>query len=359
MPNCFIVDVSSTELSAQEAILIKNPLIGGIILFSRNFINPLQLKKLIASIHAIRPDIFLAVDHEGGIVQRFQRFGIRSLPAARVFGDVYHLNATVALELAKRYGEIMAADLLALGIDISFAPVLDLHDCSAVIGKLDRAFHQDPHAVASLADAFIQGMHQAGMPATGKHFPGHGSVISDSHLFLPESDLNKTQLFEKDLKPFMQIIAKKSLDAVMPAHVLYPKIDPDWPAGYSELFLKNILRDELHFEGLVISDCLGMTGADIGSMEQRTLQALHAGCDMLIVANQEQSTLRRLLESFVFVQSADSLQRIEIFKSKMARFSKEKTKNSRFFEAAYSNISIDPSPPIVTKTDSLNQSTSV
>jgi beta-N-acetylhexosaminidase len=322
MPNIFVVDLLGTAISAEEKIILQHPNVGALLLFTRNFNDPAQLHNLIKSVKNIRADIFIAVDHEGGIVQRLQRHGFRCIPAARVYGDVYDLNAEVGIQLAEQYGEIMARDLLAYGINLSLAPVIDLHDVSNVIAKLDRAFHRDPDVVVTLAAAFIRGMHKAGMPAVGKHFPGHGSVPSDSHIAQPVSSASAEELRQTDLKPFLDLIAKNALAAVMPAHVKYTAIDPKHAAGFSKIWLNNILRDELKFEGLVLSDCLGMAGADIGNLHERARQALIAGCDMLIVCNQTRHLLQQLLETFNFEQPAESLQRITAFTNMMLRVDK-------------------------------------
>ena len=171
MPNVLMIDLLGTEILEEEVALLQHPDVGALLLFARNFTHPTQLKKLIDTVHSIRPDIFIAVDHEGGIVQRFQRHGFRALPAARVYGDVFDLNPETGIKLAQQYGEIMVRDLLAYGIDLSLAPVVDLHGVSTVIGALDRAFHRDPDIVVILAAAFIRGMNKTGMPSVGKHFP--------------------------------------------------------------------------------------------------------------------------------------------------------------------------------------------
>jgi beta-N-acetylhexosaminidase len=324
MPNLFMIDLLGTEVSEEEANILKHPNVAALVLFSRNFTGPEQLKHLIATVRTIRPDIFIAVDHEGGNVQRFQRHGFRSLPAARVYGDVFDLNNEAGIKFAEKYGETMAEDLLGYGIDLGLAPVLDIHSISSVIGNLDRAFHSDPDVVALLATAFIQGMNKAGMPAIGKHFPGHGSVSADSHISKPTLDTPMEILEKKDLKPIVHLINKKLLAAVMPAHVTYTAIDADNPAGFSKIWLQDILRNTLNFQGLVLSDCLGMAGADIGDMSMRANQALEAGCDMLIVCNQSRALLYDVLQTVTFVQTEGSAERIEAFKCQMARFSSEK-----------------------------------
>jgi beta-N-acetylhexosaminidase len=319
-----IVDLLGTEILEEEIAILKHPNVGALLLFTRNFTNPQQLKNLLDTVHSIRPDFFIAVDQEGGIVQRLQRHGFRSLPAARVYGEVYDLNAEVGIKLAQQFGEIMASDLLTYGIDLSFAPVLDIHGASDVIAKLDRAFHHDPEVVSELARAFIHGMNNAGMPAVGKHFPGHGAVSADSHTAMPVSDDSKEKLWNADLLPFIKLISENLLGAVMPAHVTYPSIDPNKPAGFSKIWLQTVLRGELNFQGLIISDCLGMMGADIGNMDTRANQALTAGCDMLIVCNQTRTVLSNLLQTLIFQQTKESLQRMEVFKSRMLRFSPDK-----------------------------------
>ncbi len=320
MPNLFMIDLEGTEVSEIEKKILQHKNVGAIILFTRNFTNPEQLKKLIEDVRSIRPDIFIAVDHEGGIVQRFQRHGFRSLPAARVYGDVYNLNPVAGIKLALQYGEIMANDLLAYGIDLSLAPVLDIHGVNSVIAKLDRAFHSDPNVIIKLAEAFIQGMKVAGMPSVSKHFPGHGSCSFDSHVVKPTYDASENQLRDNDLKPFVNLIQKKLLAAVMPAHVTYTAIDSENPAGFSKVWLQKILREELDFQGIILSDCLGMAGADIGDMKTRSERALEAGCDMLIVCHQTREALFNVLETVSFNQSNESSKRLDIFKQQMVHF---------------------------------------
>ncbi|HHT0592575.1 TPA: beta-N-acetylhexosaminidase [Legionella anisa] len=316
----FMIDIENTELSDLEREIVKNPNVGSVILFTRNFTNPQQLEHLIHEIREINPSIFIATDHEGGFVQRFLRQGFRSLPASRVYGDVYDLNPEVGIRLARQYGEIMAKDLFAFGIDLSLAPVLDLHDRSLVIAHLDRAFHHNPDVIIALASAFIEGMNAAGMPAVAKHFPGHGSVCADSHTAMPISLASMDELKIKDLKPFSELINKGLLSAVMPAHVTYKTIDANKPAGFSTIWLQEILRHELQFKGLVLSDCLSMTGADIGNLMTRSEEALKAGCDMLIVCHQPRDVVLELVQKVTLPQSPESAARIAHFKNQMLRF---------------------------------------
>lgn len=212
----------------------------------------------------------------------------------------------------------MAQDLLAHGIDLSLAPVIDLEDKSSVIAGLDRAFHANPDAVIDLAGGFIKGMNLAGMPAVGKHFPGHGSV-ADSHIHMPVSSATLSELKNKDLKPFIELIKSGLLSAVMPAHVTYEAVDKANPAGFSSIWLQDILRQELGFKGLVISDCLSMKGADIGNLKTRAEKALQAGCDMLIICHQPRELLLELVQTISVKQSAESAARIADFKSQMLR----------------------------------------
>ncbi|WP_392538723.1 beta-N-acetylhexosaminidase [Legionella sp. 227] len=318
--NLFMIDLEGIELSDIEREIVKHPNVGAVILFTRNFINPQQLERLIREIRDINPNIFVATDHEGGFVQRFSRHGFRSLPASRVYGDVYDLNPEVGIKLARQYGELMAKDLINCGIDLSLAPVLDLHDQSHVIARLDRAFHHDPDVIIALAGAFIEGMIAAGMPAVAKHFPGHGSVNADSHVCMPVSHATMEELKANDLKPFIELFNKRLLHAVMPAHVTYKTIDANKPAGFSTIWLQEILRNELQFEGLILSDCLSMTGADIGNLMTRAEEALKAGCDMLIVCHQPRPVLLELLQKITYSQSSESVARISHFKNQMLRF---------------------------------------
>ena len=271
-----VVDVAGTWLTAEDRHLLRQPEVGGLIIFARNIEHPRQVRELSAAIRAVRPDLLLAVDQEGGRVQRLRQGFVR-LPAMRALAD--NPNAEY---LAEQCGWIMATEVLAVGLDLSFPPVLDLdYGTSTVIG--DRSFHGDADAMIALAGAFIDGMSAAGMAATGKHFPGHGHVVADSHLELPVDPRPLAEIEAADLRPFVALAQK--LDGIMPAHVIYSAVE-NQTAGFSRYWLQTRLREQMGFRGVIFSDDLSMAGAHgVGGYAERARAALAAGCDMVLACN--------------------------------------------------------------------------
>lgn len=281
-----MLDVSGLALDNEDRRRLQHPQVGGVILFSRNYHSPEQLKSLVEEIHAMRtPRLVVAVDQEGGRVQRF-RDGFQTLPAMAKIGDLYDQDAATAIKYAETFAWIMASELLHYGIDLSFSPVLDVaNPVSSVIG--DRAFHRDPETITRLANAWIRGMKKAGMEAIGKHFPGHGSVEGDSHHVMPFDRRNFDNIETHDLVPFRRVIATH-LTGIMMAHVIYDQVD-EMPAGYSKFWIEQILRDQLGFDGIIFSDDLSMSGAEtVGDYSERAKASLQAGCDILLVCNNPQ-----------------------------------------------------------------------
>lgn len=273
-----MIDIAGTTLSELDRAWLMDPRVGGVILFSRNFENVSQLTALCEEIHKLRsPKLPITVDHEGGRVQRF-REGFTRLPAMRWLGESWDRDRAAARDAAQALGFVLAAELRACGVDFSFTPVLDLdYENSAVIG--DRSFHRSPQAVAELAGALIEGLREAGMGACGKHFPGHGHVAADSHVAIPVDSRSLTELAE-DMMPYRSL----RLDAVMPAHVIYPVVD-ERPAGFSSRWVQ-MLREEFSCDGVVFSDDLSMEGASVaGDIVARAEAAWLAGCDVLLVCN--------------------------------------------------------------------------
>jgi len=278
-----MVDLEGTTISETEKELLLRAEVGGVILFTRNFESVEQITALVEEIHNIKsPKILVAVDHEGGRVQRFHD-GFSRIPAAANYAKVAKGDLQQSRQLAENAGWLMAVELRACGIDFSFAPVLDLaHGLSGVIG--DRAFHSKPATVSTLAYAFMHGMNKAGMQAVGKHFPGHGGVVEDSHVAMPVDHRELEELLHSDIVPFANMIENK-LAAIMPAHVIYDKVD-DKPAGYSSFWIDNILRQRFAFQGVIFSDDLSMEAAGVaGGFGERADAALKAGCDMALVCN--------------------------------------------------------------------------
>ena len=283
-----VLGIEGTSLTAADHSRLLHPSTGGVILFSRNFESCAQLKALTASIRSLRtPALLICVDHEGGRVQRF-RDGFTAVPAMRTLGEMWDKDVALAAREARRLGQLLASELRAHDVDFSFTPVLDLDfGASAVIG--DRALHGNPNAVAHLASCLRRGLNAGGCAAVGKHFPGHGFIAADSHVDLPVDDRTLDALAADDLIPFA-VLAKEGMEAVMPAHVIYPAVD-DVAAGFSRIWLQDILRGRLGFDGLIFSDDLGMAGAHAaGDIVARAEAAVAAGCDMVLACNDPAAT---------------------------------------------------------------------
>ena len=300
-----MIDLEGPELSALDKEKINHPNTGALILFARNYDNPEQIQALVKAVRAARQgDILIAVDQEGGRVQRFQHGFTHLPPAAAYAGNT---------ELAEAAGWLMAAEVLAVDVDFSFAPVLDV-DCgvSQIIGN--RSFSMDSEQAAELAGAFVKGMRAAGMAATGKHFPGHGAVALDSHLTLPVDSRPLEEIRGKDLVPFKRLI-EQGLEAIMPAHVVYPEVD-ELPAGFSKIWLHEILRGELGFDGAIFSDDLSMEGAaGVGDFLDRARLAQQAGCDMLLVCNNP-SAAEQVLDKLPIAQNSERERRLRAMRGR-------------------------------------------
>jgi len=282
---CLMIDIEGLRLAADEAVRLQHPQVGGLILFARNYQSPAQLQALIGEVRALRPELLLSVDHEGGRVQRF-REGFTLIPPAARLGELYDLNQAAALALARDWAWLLAAELRAFDIDLSFAPVLDLGGpLSRVIGH--RALHEAPQAIAALGEAWMLGMRDAGMAAVGKHFPGHGSVAEDSHLEFPLDARALHEIEAYDLQPFRHLMGA-GLPGMMLAHVIYPAVDA-LPAGFSRVWVRELLRERYGFAGAVFTDDLSMVAATrIAEPLARVTMALEAGCDMLLLCNRPQ-----------------------------------------------------------------------
>jgi len=304
-----MIDLVGPSVSPEERAMLAHPLVGGVILFARNYENPQQLLELTAEIHAARtPPLLIAVDHEGGRVQRF-RSGFSRLPPARRIGHLFDTDHAAGIAAARNMGWLMAAELRAHGVDLSFAPTVDLdYGLNEAIG--DRAWHHNEDATAQLAVAYMLGMRDAGMAATAKHFPGHGAVVADSHVSLPVDRRELTDL-EADLAPYRRLIAN-GLPGVMVAHILLPAEDPA-PASLSARWIRGVLREQLNFQGAVFTDDLSMGAvAAGGDIVERCQRALSAGCDMLLVCNDPQARGRALTGLTVTPDPASQLRLVRM-----------------------------------------------
>lgn len=288
-----MIDIDSIELSQVDQEILNHPLVGGLILFSRNYESVEQVSALCDAVHNLRAEpLLIAVDHEGGRVQRFKE-GFTRIPSMQLLGDVYENNPRRGLEYAKSVAWLIAAELREVGVDFSFAPVLDLnYGCSAVIG--DRAFSRDKEIVADIAKAFQRGLTEVGMASIGKHFPGHGAVAPDSHVTIPVDERSFDEIMAQDVFPFQQLI-QAGMKGIMPAHVIYKQID-ELPASFSKHWLQTVLRQQLQFDGAIFSDDLSMHGASVvGDHVQRAKTALQAGADMALVCN-DRSAVEQIID---------------------------------------------------------------
>ncbi len=302
-----MIDVKGLELDTEDHERLRHPLVGGIILFARNYAAPEQLRQLTRDIRALKtPELLIAVDHEGGRVQRF-REGFAAIPPMRMFGQLWEKDPARAKQSIKNTGYVIGVELLAHGVDFSFAPVLDLdYGGSSVIG--DRAFHRDPAIVTVLARELIAGFAEAGMGWVGKHFPGHGYVRGDSHHDVPIDPRSYEEIEHDDLVPFREL-AQMGMGGIMPAHVIYPEVDA-LPAGFSAVWLKDILRRRLGFNGVIFSDDLSMEGASTaGDAVGRARAAVEAGCDMVLLCNNS-TEADKLLSGFKMQPRPESTIRI-------------------------------------------------
>ena len=278
-----ILDIAGTALTDDDRRRLRHPLTGGLILFTRNWVDRRHLTELTAEVKAIRPDVLITVDHEGGRVQRFRTDGFTHLPAMRAFGELWMQDAMRAVDAATSAGYVLGAELRACGVELSYTPVVDLdHGRSQVVG--DRAFHRDPRVVAILAQALSMGLLRAGMANCGKHFPAHGYAVADSHVARAVDDRTLQQILDEDAKPYDWL--STTLTCVMPAHVTFPQVDA-LPAGFSPRWLKEILRGQLGYTGAICCDDLSMEGARVaGTAVEAGIAALNAGCDLVLLCNQ-------------------------------------------------------------------------
>ena len=339
-----MLDLQGTDLQQNELELLQHPYTGGVILFTRNYSDIAQLTELTRRIHEIKqPELLIAVDHEGGRVQRFKREFTR-LPPCGCYGSLYDKNPAEAQSATEMAGWLLASELLSVGIDFSFAPVLDLDSGkSSVIG--DRAFHKDCDVVSQLGRAFVRGLNSAGMAAVAKHFPGHGSVVEDSHETLPVDKRRFEDVLMSDLVPFERLI-NAGIAGIMPAHVVYPEVDTR-AAGYSRIWLQDILRGNLGFHGAIFSDDISMGGAAvIGGPVERAQAALSAGCDMVLVCNDHQAAAEILDKLKVESRPDTRVRMMRMYGKPSVTMYSELMDNPRWKEAVGRVASLDLTPEL-------------
>jgi beta-N-acetylhexosaminidase len=311
-----IVSIHGLHLSEDELKVLQDPYVGGVILFSQNHKTLEQLKELTREIktagHQSNKDLMIMVDHEGGYVQRFKT-DFTAVPSEKVLGKIYDIDPKTALEYAYQLGETVGSELSHAGINIILGPVLDLDKGNAVISKLDRAYHEDPMVVTELATSYIKGIQTSDLHSTLKHFPGHGADIGDSHIIEPIDNRSLEEIKALDLLPFQNLIDHNLAGAIMPAHVKYTQIDPDHTAGNSDIWLKDILRQDLHFDGVLISDCLSMAGAGNNSNVDKILAALEHG-DLALLSHETPESYLEIfhtLQEQQFTWNEQSQHRVE------------------------------------------------
>ncbi|HIF18779.1 MAG TPA: beta-N-acetylhexosaminidase [Cycloclasticus sp.] len=330
-----MIDIEDVELSQVDRDILNHPLVGGLILFSRNYESLEQVTLLCDEIHRLRQEpLLIAVDHEGGRVQRF-REGFTQIPCMQRLGDVYAEDKQRGLDYAQQVAWLMAAELRQVGVDFSFAPVLDLdYGCSEVIG--DRAFSSDKQAVADVAEAFQRGLTDAGMASIGKHFPGHGAVAPDSHVAIPVDERPLEAIMQEDIYPFKQLIAA-GMKGIMPAHVIYKQMDES-PAGFSDYWLQTVLRKQLGFNGAIFSDDLTMHGASVvGDYVQRATRALQAGGDMALVCN-DRSAVEQIIDGLNGMAiNTDSVERLKAMRP-TSLMSSEPLRDSKQWQRSHNII---------------------
>jgi len=338
-----MVDIAGTELSPEDVEVLRHPLVGSVLLFTRNYRDPEQVAALTAAIRALRsPHLLVAVDHEGGRVQRF-RESFTKLPASRPLGRRFDEDRRDALQLTQSIGWLMASELRAVGVDFSFAPCVDLdYGVSEIIG--DRSFHRNPETVAALAAAYMLGMREAGMAAIAKHFPGHGAVAADSHLALPV-DRRELADLEGDIRPY-RLLNENNIAGVMAAHVVYAAVD-ELPASLSRRWITDILRGELGFRGCVFADDLSMAGAvAFGDVVERTRLAHLAGCDVLLVCN-DRPAVATLLADFKPDLTAPASQARLVRMRARGAAPLGLTADPRWLETVQRIVNLSAAPPLV------------
>ncbi|MDP8983967.1 MAG: beta-N-acetylhexosaminidase [Pseudomonadota bacterium] len=338
-----MIDIAGTQLCPQDHEVLAHPLVGSVLLFARNYRDPAQVAALTAEIRAVRtPQLLVAVDHEGGRVQRFRDHFTR-LPASRTVGRRFDEDRSEALTLARSIGWLMASELRAVGVDFSFAPCVDLdYGVSEIIG--DRAFHRDPDNVGALAAAYLMGMREAGMAAVAKHFPGHGAVVADSHVALPVDRREFVDL-EADMRPY-RLLIENSVPGVMAAHVVYPAVDA-LPASLSRRWITEVLRGELGFHGCVFADDLSMAGAAaFGDVVQRARLAYVAGCDVLPVCN-DRAAVTKLLDEFELELAAPASQARLVRMRARGEAPSSLAADRRWLDTVQRIVSLSAAPPLV------------